>query len=653
MFLVDVCCYYEVLPRYLFHQNDNMKYLSSILTFVYFKLPAAMPMVPEVSLLFAEDGQSGILTDTGPRRPLINQGRPQGVNKLTDFGHNGHVPNGVSQASITSSQQSVPFSSQFQPPRMTHHSHSAPNIIQTTSSQQTPQCYNNSVQQQQQPVQGDSGANRNLVHSNSLPQQYMENGYPPNSVNNGRTLINSQQGNMMYQNDIHFQGPVKNSMQGGVQYGQCNPIPAQARMRPSHGGQHPQMAGPMSNPHGYHSGPVRQMKNQNINMLPQQQQPQPRYNYYGYPDQYNMMNGARMSQPIRQSMPFNTPVSQQGACPPQQGPYQPHQAIHRPQAHPNQNNLQNGGNIHMLQNPAFQTPQQANAKTLMSPEMFQQTASPNVMTSSVGAGRQSPPPVTSAGASNATNRPSVQRQRSSNQSDSSGRSSDDSGLSVTPERPSLQQKGNDDPKQGSNIQNSNINWNQVPPEVYQLLLSQDAQLKQLQAQIQLLMHNQSTSTQCTTTTELSSQTETNGPQSNNASVDSALTNSKVETCSVAVNTTMFYTSSQNNGEHHTVALQTSPQKPRTSPRQPVTSRSGNNTPSEGSQCSVDGRTPADIRHRGVFALNSTERDDFDVDVSNSDLSGVVNNMALHEKTIDSVQSELIVDLPSYHSSPTR
>lgn len=243
--------------------------------------------------------------------------------------------------------------------------------------------------------------------------------------------------------------------------------------------------------------------------------------------------------------------------------------------------------------------------------------------------------------SNSVQRNVHQDQRPSPHADSS-KSSDDSGLSITPEKQMPPPKPNNknpetEETPDSILHSKNINWNQVPQEVYQLLVQQDAQLKKLQSQIQMLITNQSNSSQNTTTTELDSKM---------SSVNKPTQDSRAEMCSVAVNTSMFYPQQSN----QSVSQQTSPQKS-VSIRSDTSS--GENTPRQGSQCSGDdGRTPAEIRHRGILPFNSTHKDEFDLDAS-QDLSSVVNNMALHDKTIDSIQSDMIVDMPSYHSSPTR
>lgn len=98
---------------------------------------------------------------------------------------------------------------------------------------------------------------------------------------------------------------------------------------------------------------------------------------------------------------------------------------------------------------------------------------------------------------------------------------------------------------------------------------------------------------------------------------------------------------------------------RSSPLQPngqMTDRSSHSshcshTSQEGSN--YEPRTPAEIRHRGVLPMNSTEREDFDLNMSQGEMYNVVNNVALHNKTMDSMHSDMIVDMPSYHSSPSR
>ncbi|KAK3090600.1 hypothetical protein FSP39_012998 [Pinctada imbricata] len=97
------------------------------------QVPKVMPLVPEVSLLFGEDGQSGILTNSGPRKPPITQGQPNGVHHIQDFNNTPilkSTPN-----TMPSSQHSVPVFSTVNStpsPGLPHHFNSAPNLQQLT-----------------------------------------------------------------------------------------------------------------------------------------------------------------------------------------------------------------------------------------------------------------------------------------------------------------------------------------------------------------------------------------------------------------------------------------------------------------------------------------------------------------------------------------
>lgn len=228
--------------------------------------------------------------------------------------------------------------------------------------------------------------------------------------------------------------------------------------------------------------------------------------------------------------------------------------------------------------------------------------------------------------------------RSNQSSDNSGRASDDSGLSFTPEKP--HSPANPSPK--AQPQNANsptgdlkssiptINWENVPPEIYQLLMAQNEQLKQLQAQIEVLT-----------------------AQSLNNTVESAVpmksqTSPEVQKCSAATNTSAAY----GGKEQVSACMQTSqqelqPENPLPVLPQPHVHRDMSS--SSGSGCET--KTPLEIRHRGRLPMNSTQREDADLDISQGELVALINNM--HDKTIDSVQSEMIVDLPSFQSSPTR
>ncbi|KAL4236878.1 hypothetical protein ACF0H5_005264 [Mactra antiquata] len=231
--------------------------------------------------------------------------------------------------------------------------------------------------------------------------------------------------------------------------------------------------------------------------------------------------------------------------------------------------------------------------------------------------------------------------RSNPASDSSGRSSDDSGLSFTPEKHHSPQNPSpkSEPPTTSDMKPSlaAVNWQNVPPEIYQLLMQQDKQLKQMQAQIEVL------TAQSLNNTAESAQIKAMSPSEKctigiNTSFDFGEPKSQVSAC--------MQTSQQDDGYYNTNQPQMSqkPSRPRPQINQDMSHSSSN-----GSGC--DTRTPAEIRHRGRLPMNSTQKDDADLDMSQGELVALMNNM--HDKTIDSVQSEMIVDLPSFQSSPTR
>ncbi|XP_064617151.1 SCL-interrupting locus protein homolog isoform X2 [Liolophura sinensis] len=225
--------------------------------------------------------------------------------------------------------------------------------------------------------------------------------------------------------------------------------------------------------------------------------------------------------------------------------------------------------------------------------------------------------------------PSLHVTDQANLTDNSCRSSQDSGLSVTPDRPTSKGESTS-PKSTlaanptaltlSSLTNS-PSFNSVPAEVYQLLLQQDSQLKLMQAQIQELLKGQS-------------------PKSSSASPKSSS-----QSCSVAINTSLC--ESRGNEavltEHESTGIQTSLLNRVMSPVKQAT-----DTPPSKSGAT----TPAEVRHRGPPQLNSTARFDSGDVLMSADLTTMMNNVGL-EKTDDSIQSDMIVDLPSYHSSPTR
>ncbi|WAR23533.1 STIL-like protein [Mya arenaria] len=237
-------------------------------------------------------------------------------------------------------------------------------------------------------------------------------------------------------------------------------------------------------------------------------------------------------------------------------------------------------------------------------------------------------------------------QRSNQSSDNSGRSSDDSGLSFTPEKHNSPAQ-NASPKQTTDVNTASdlkssittVNWENVPPEIYQLLMRQEQQLKTLQAQIEVL-----------TAQSLNNTAESTAIAKHEAS--------PAQKCTVATNTSLAPNEKK---EQVSACMQTSQQEVHleyngnntTNPVGHLANSNihahNNQSSSSGSGC--DGKTPMEIRHRGRLPMNSTRREEGELDMSQGELVALMNNM--HDRTIDSVQSEMIVDLPSFQSSPTR
>lgn len=233
----------------------------------------------------------------------------------------------------------------------------------------------------------------------------------------------------------------------------------------------------------------------------------------------------------------------------------------------------------------------------------------------------------------------------------SGKSSDDSGLSVTPDYsnpspypPTAALASAGGPGEGGGV--SGVNWAGVPSEVVHLLAQQDAQLKVLQAQIQQLLSQQGGSAPSQPTPSPSS----------SSSADSTPSTVRRETCSTAVNTTLLEAESPwgRPATAHCVSVQTSPQKPAHHPRlshhDPQTCPSavpshdaytspqrlasspfshdnaahtaGGNPERVGApapalalgtpyreEAGSAGQTPSEIRHQGAVQLSSTQRED--------------------------------------------
>lgn len=710
------------------------------------KLPAMMPMVPEVSLLFGEDGQSGIFADSGPKRMAINQGRPQGVNSIKDFNPHRPLTNIPSQPGMPAYSQQPPHysghNSQQQQRKMPLHSHSAPELNQlyqqqnrqprphSTTGTQGPPVSRGTGQQGPSVSRGNGSqgppVSRSGVHTYmgnmvlSEEDNQMSNGQPFYHQNTTQRGI-SQPQTMTYDTPSSGPFPVSQGMPGQFQQHNqqvttnCSSMP------------HPQQV-----PYVDHSGQQQQHGNsvpRTIDAIPhhqhvhsmQGQVPRPYQPHVPVHPQPRMSHpDPRMGQPFtgptgptgpnrmhqvhqqpRGSQPQSafvhhehTPASHGQVCPPSNG--QVYQTSNG-QGYPMSN-----GQVYQTSNGQIYQTQASSGQVYSAPSVNVHSTAPNMgmvskeqmMTSQSNGQMFATPQLSSGGVQGkssqftpVSNGQVTQDQRRSTTEGDSSKSSDDSGLSFTPEKGNNVKAGAsppDGPKESNVPQalgGSSINWNQVPKEVYQLLLQQDAQLKQLQSQIQMLMHSQSASTQCTTMTDLPQ--SINSSDTRNSSVGATAEESKQTNnmCSVGVNTTILPQSKQS------VMLQTSPQKARPQLQHKVSSShsqsssdgphpysqhtshhssedsqcslgrqrsSGSSTgPSEASSCSNDPRTPAEIRHRGMLPLNSTERELEEVDVSQGDLSHVMDNMAVHNQTVDSVQSEIIVDLPSYQSSPSR
>ncbi|XP_061168007.1 SCL-interrupting locus protein homolog [Saccostrea echinata] len=646
------------------------------------QVPKAVPMVPEVSLIFGDDN-SGILTDTGPRQPPIMHGKPTGVHHVQEFLSSTHQPLQHPQ----SSQNQNPTPSIHS--KLTSHFPSAPNLQQMRS-----------VKQQQQCTLPCCSKNK-VMQNGRLAQNYLSNGISQqNKAQNGMETF-PQPSNARHHTRSMTTGSQKHN-NGNVylaQQGYPNPMSSNDPYRPAppqhgvpfcrgmsypgHGGPPSDLKRTCSCPDCMYSLPVQNAQTH----TPAQMHPQ----NYSVPS--NLMH--QTNHPINPGTSFPRPAhirsQSQNALLPQYSKAFPVMS----QSHLPQN----------TQKPSYPRPMlpAENAPVMQPVSQEIVITHPPQTTANTRLQESIPLPQESALS------PGIATEARSSQGDSSGRSSDDSGFSITPEKKANNSAENNTDFQASTF-GKGINWNQVPPEVYQLLLQQDAQMKQLQAQIQTLIQNQSVSTQHTTMTELNSTAGKPSIQNVTGMEQNA------QKCEMGTNTTVFYPSDRNS-----VALQTSPVKQMSKSLEPVvplwtksqeypdigrsqehsdmggsqeypdsarsqdcpdsarsrdppdsarSNRSSSSQPVNGhmtdrsshsshcSQTSQEGsnyeaRTPAEIRHRGVLPMNSTEREDFDLNMSQGELCNVVNNVALHNKTMDSIHSDMIVDMPSYHSSPSR
>ena len=642
-------------------------------------------MVPEVSLIFGDE-TSGIFTEGGPRQPPITHGKPTGVHHVQDFLSSTHQP----LKYPPSSQNSIPGNH-----KLLSHTQSAPNLQQIRSAKQQQQC--------KLPCCADN----KMMPNGRLAQNYLSNGTSqPNRLQNGMDAFPQPS------NTKHHRRSMTSVPQGHygypLQQPYPHPVPSSVPYRPGpppNGGQvykgHPlqphDLRHSCSCPDCMYHLPMQNGHVRN----PTPKQPQ----NYDIPSSFNMTNqhgktvNSRVAFPnapgVRGPVPESTLKPQFSQAFPVMSHSNQYQNA-QPSSYP--------GQMFCTENP--QVVQHKTQETVTT----QPQRNPAILKSQ----ETMPPPPQDSALS-----PRSASEARNSHTDSSGRSSDDSGFSVTPEKKVSNSVEDITGIQSSGIGNG-INWNQVPQEVYQLLMHQDAQLKQLQAQIQTLINNQSVSTQHTTMTELNS-TEGKSSVENQSGVGQI-----VQKCEMGTNTTVFNLTDKNS-----IALQTSPVKNVSQPQNsveplwtrpqeypdnvrsqeypdsarsqdyqnqnsarsqeypdsarsqeypdsarsreaPDSARSNRSSPlqpngqmtdrsSHSSHCShtsqegsnYEPRTPAEIRHRGVLPMNSTEREDFDLNMSQGEMYNVVNNVALHNKTMDSMHSDMIVDMPSYHSSPSR
>ena len=396
--------------------------------------------------------------------------------------------------------------------------------------------------------------------------------------------------------------------------------------------------------------------------------PRPQYNNYGPPpprQQHPVPHQAPNLYPTGPNLPQNNPQPHTSASYPY--PYPPSS---HPQTYPNMPPVPENAPYPYQPNlgaqPQYQPsngqgnqagPYQVNPSS----QGMMNTAPAPLPSQSMPQARAAPPPQASGGLptqsgshSTAQRTPvqsnefpqGVEVRRSNQNSDNSGRSSDDSGLSFTPEKhnspatvsPKMAQLPTSPVTEASASQPPSLkgmNWDNVPPEIYQLLLQQDQQLKQLQAQIQVLTSQQMSQT-------LNNSAESGLGATNTQTLTKSPNPPSAEKCTIATNTSTCFPEPK---EQMSECVQTSLQK------ENHFHQNGNTSHSSSSGSGYETRNPMEIRHRGRLPMNSTQREDVELDMSQGELVALVNNM--HDRTIDSVQSDMIVDLPSFQSSPTR
>lgn len=233
-----------------------------------------------------------------------------------------------------------------------------------------------------------------------------------------------------------------------------------------------------------------------------------------------------------------------------------------------------------------------------------------------------------------------------------------------------------------------IKWDDVSPAVRALLEHQNQQLKVLQLQIQTLLHNQSQQSALTI-----NQSQKAGSSVNPSPPTMPSTHKQIcqqnpnnlteshdrttETCSVGVNTTILDDSNNQHTALDSHSVQTSPVKLgyQNFVVSPVLGeRSNDSNINEG--LSAGGSTPLELQHHGHPPISSTtyetpkavsrgrasdksnscvdERklDDLDEEpaLSQNELVSAIAGLPIQDQTMNTVASELVVDMPDYAST---
>ena len=528
----------------------------------------------------------------------------------------------------------------------------------------------NSAQNLSVPVSATNYVNFNNPSAvqNGAPKSPLQQ-QPLNSVNNGM----SSQPNPM--SSVPHHAPASS---GSIQ--PTSPVMAQPPSHPAYPSGHPAHAGPA----GMHQGAPRpyctcpscprpppqyfsRPQGGYDPMRPQGPFPRPQYSNYGPPPpRLNCPPSYNGYPATAQSLP----VSHQGMYPPVHHSFPPseyQQPASMPYSKPYPNGAPGFTAEGFPSNPG-PGPVRTVPSSMQAPIQRQdQMGNPNTRpmpSQQAGMVKSAPAPQTSGGlpvhseerklprtpahsSDGQTNGP-----RSNQSSDASSRSSDDSGLSFTPEKHNSPAQ-NVSPQTNTVVTSlksslSTVNWDSVPPEIFQLLMRQEQQLKQLQAQIDVLTAQ---SLNNTAVSGAGTKTDASPP---------------VQKCTIATNTSLalpekadqisacMQTSQPDlymqEGHYHNSSKDHPRSQDVTHQQHYAVGASLSSSGSGGSGC--EGKTPMEIRHRGRLPpMNSTQREEGELDMTQGELVALINNM--HDKTIDSVQSDMIVDLPSFQSSPTR